>query len=209
MKKQAIERLQSLLTQLSQDAAQVDEQNKQRKSHYYLQDQPLFDDKLFPIVSSTYYAYVKYAETKLTHLKKLMENNHQEFSDALLEQLEEQILSLITAIKSNDSRYHDSQYRLNRRKRLSAQKKASTFTKAVKTIMLPSHQLHGKLAKAHGFERRLEDMLRAKQQQLNAATRQDTSSLQLEVLILHQRLGRCRKAISELERQIQQAEQTR
>lgn len=205
----ALNRLDTLLQQLAIDAKQVDAQNKQDKSHYYLQDKPVFDEKLFPIVSANFSAYVKYAQSRVVHLKKLLTTNHDEFSDALMVQLEEQILSLITALKSNDSRHHDSEYQLNRRKRLSAKKQSKVYQKAVKTIMMPSHQLHAKLAETHGFERRLQEMLSTKQMQLDNSKSQDTSALQMEVLTLHQRLGRCRKAISDIEKQIEISEKMR
>ncbi|TRX57238.1 primosomal replication protein PriC [Thalassomonas sp. M1454] len=205
----ALNRLESLLEQLAVDAKRVDAENKQQKSHYYLQDKPVFDEKLFPIVSANFIAYVKYAQERVQHLKKLLASNHNEFSDALMTQLEEQILSLITALKSNSSRHHDSEYQLNRRKRLSAQKQAKVYQKAVKSITMPSHQLHAKLAETHGFERRLEEMLRIKQEQLQSSKNQDTNVLQMEVLTLHQRLGRCRKAISDIEKQIEMSEKMR
>lgn len=212
MKKNALIRLGSLLTQLAADASDIDTANKQKKSHYYLQDRPLFDDKLFPIASSSYVAYVKYAQQRLTHLNKLLETDHNDFSDVMFSQLEEQTLSLITAIKSNDSRHHDGDYRLDRRNRLNAQKhkkQPNNYKNMAKAIMVPSHQLHAKLAEVIGFERRLEEMIRIKELELSNKRVKDTSALQLEVLTLHQRLGRCRKAKSEIEREIELSEKSR
>lgn len=207
MKKDVL-RLKSVVEQLAQDAGAVDEANKQRKSNYYLQDQALFDEKLFPIASTSYYAYVKYTQQRIEHLEALLDTKQREFCKALLEQLVEQITALIKAIKANDSRYHDSQYRLDRRNRLHKQK-TEKYKKAAKTVLMSSHQLHAKLAEYRGFERRLEEMIRTKDQQLKKSQKHDTNAMQLEVLTLHQRLGRCRRAINDIEKQIEFSEKSR
>lgn len=206
--KNDLSRLKSVVEQLAQDAGALDEANKQRKSNYYLQDQPLFDEKLFPIASASYYAYVKYTQQRIEHLEVLLQSKQKEFCDALLQQLEEQITALIKAIKANDSRYHDSQYRLDRRNRLNKQK-TSKYKKAAKKVLMSSHQLHEKLSEYRGFERRLEEMIRVKDQQLKISKKHDTNAMQLEVLTLHQRLGRCRKAINDIEKQIEFSEKSR
>ncbi|WOH37631.1 primosomal replication protein PriC [Thalassotalea fonticola] len=208
-------RLKSILDQLEIDANSVDQANKQRKSHYYLQDEAMFDEKLFPIVSSTYYAYVKYTQKRLEHLQKLLSTKHMEFCGALMAELEEQISSLITAIKSNDNRHNDSEYRLDRRNRLKKQKKPVTgkqtakFKQQAKAVLVPSHQLYAKLAEFLGFERRLQDMLQVKELALAKTTKYNTATIQQEILTLQQRLGRCRKAISDVEKQIENSERTR
>ena len=143
---------------------------------------------------------------------KLFSSGAEDLSDVMFTQLEEQILSLITAIKSNETRHHDSDYRLDRRKRLNAQKhkkKPTDYKQLAKAMMVPSHQLHAKLAEVIGFERRLEEMIRIKELELSNKRVKDTSVLQLEVLTLHQRLGRCRKAKSEIEREIELSEKSR
>ena len=64
-----------------------------------------------------------------------------------------------------------------------------------------SHQaLYQKLSETHEFERRLQQMIH------EAAQQQQQPELQLA---LHARLGRCRKAISQLEAEIQWLEQKR
>lgn len=205
----AIVRLESLLDQLAIDAHKTDEGNKLRKSHYYLHDKPLFDNKLFPIESANFFAYVKYTQKRLQHLKLLIDKKQFDFTDALFAELESQILSLITAIKSNESRYHDSDYRLDRRHRLSAKKNNKKYQAVAKHLLMPSHQLHEKMAETRGFERRLMQMIDDKQALLNSSKLKDTSNLQMEVLTLHQRLGRCRKAISDIEKQIEFSEKKR
>ncbi|WNC71154.1 primosomal replication protein PriC [Thalassotalea psychrophila] len=208
----SLTRLKSILDQLETDANAADQANKQRKSHYYLQDEAMFDEKLFPITSSSYYAYVKYTQKRLDHLQQLLNTKHRDFCDALMAELEEQISSLITAIKSNDSRHHDSEYRLDRRNRLNKQKTqakakhTAKFKNQAKAVLMSSHQLYAKLAEFQGFERRLQEMIRIKEHELAKTKKHDTATMQQEILTLHQRLGRCRKAISDVEKQIEDSE---
>lgn len=208
-------RLKSILDQLEIDANAVDQANKQRKSHYYLQDQAMFDQKLFPIVSSSYYAYVQYTQKRLVHLQKLLSTKRMAFCAALMTELEEQISALITAIKSNNNRYHDSEYRLERRNRLKKQKIQATtkqtanHQKQAEAVLVSLQQLYTKLAEFKGFEYRLQDMLQLKQLELAKTKQHDTTSMQQEILTLQQRLERCRKAISDVEKQIKDSEKTR
>ncbi|QDP00633.1 primosomal replication protein PriC [Thalassotalea sp. PS06] len=196
-----IKRLQQLVEQLIIDAKAADQKNKQRKSHYYLQRQALFDDRLFTKSFDTYSGYIPGIQQKLIHLDKLLAKGQQSLSYTLLEQLQQQISALITAIKANDSRHQDSDYRLNRRHRIS-QKRMKNFTERV---MQPTRALYEKLSEYQGFEKRLEQMLFDEQAKLNKAATQD-SELQQKVLTLHQRLGRCRQAIAKIETQIEQQE---
>jgi primosomal replication protein N'' len=62
------------------------------------------------------------------------------------------------------------------------------------------HAMYSKLSEFHQFERRLQDMVRQAQQDNTPSDHQ---------LALHARLGRCRKAISQLEAEIQWLEQRR
>lgn len=196
----SLTRLTSILDQLKIDANTADQENKQRKSHFYLQNKAMFDEKLFPIKSSSYYAHVKYTQKRLAHLQKLLSTKPTEFCVALMAELEQQISSLIIAIKSNDSRHNDSDYRLERSNRLKKQKTQ------VKAVLIPLDQLYAKLAEFQGFERRLQDMIQIKELELAKAKQDDMPTMQQEILTLHQRIGRCRKAISDVEKQIEDSE---
>ncbi|WP_068547860.1 primosomal replication protein PriC [Thalassotalea crassostreae] len=214
--KQSLLRLQQLLMQLADDAKQADLANKNNKAHYYLHDQPLFDEKLFPIASSSYNVYVSYTQKRLAHLQKLLNSNKAEVANMMFQGLEEQVMALINAIKSNDNRHHDGDYRLDRRNRLNKLKDkhkqpSAAHRKAATKIILPSQQLYQKLSEYHGFERRLLDMVQEKQDNLNRckADSQNSKDIQQQLLALHQRLGRCRKAISEVEKQIEDSETSR
>ncbi|TLU64856.1 hypothetical protein FE810_10390 [Thalassotalea litorea] len=193
-----IKRLHQLLEHLVEDAKLADDRNKGRKSHYYLKRQALFDDRLFNRSYDNYSDYLPGIKTKLDHLQTLLDNNQQELGFNLLEQLQHQISSLITAIKANESRHQDTDYRMQRRQRLSTKH----VKKVTQTLMQPTQELYQKLAEYQGFEKRLQQMLFDEQDKLNRATKQDTA-LQDKVLALHQRLGRCRQAIARLETDIE------
>ena len=70
-----------------------------------------------------------------------------------------------------------------------------------KKIMTSSHELYKKLSEYHEFERRLVAMLNEKNLQINKTN--NTQQHTQDILTLHQRLGRCRQAISKVEREIE------
>ncbi|MBU2883477.1 primosomal replication protein [Psychrosphaera sp. B3R10] len=71
-----------------------------------------------------------------------------------------------------------------------------------------SRSLYEELSKLQEFERRLVDMVAEKQQTLNKYSGQaQRQTLQDDVLVTHQRLGRCRQAISKIEEQIQKLDE--
>jgi primosomal replication protein N'' len=72
--------------------------------------------------------------------------------------------------------------------------------------MQSSHELYQELSQNHEFERRLQEMIDIRKQQLSSANSTQASKLNQEILVLHARLGRCRKAISATEDKIQQVE---
>ena len=72
--------------------------------------------------------------------------------------------------------------------------------------MLNSHQLYQKLTEHHEFERRLMDMVAEREAMRAKCKKHESEKLSIEVLTLHQRLGRCRRAISTIERDIEQVE---
>ena len=72
--------------------------------------------------------------------------------------------------------------------------------------MQSSHELYKELSDHHEFERRLNEMVSIRRLQLDKANSEQASKINLEILALHGRLGRCRKAISAIEDKIQRAE---
>ncbi|MEC8224683.1 MAG: primosomal replication protein PriC, partial [Pseudomonadota bacterium] len=84
--------------------------------------------------------------------------------------------------------------------------KPQVYKQAVKKIMQSSHELYDELKQNHEFERRLVLMIEERKLKLEAANTQQAAEINKEILALHARLGRCRKAISATEDKIQQVE---
>ena len=80
------------------------------------------------------------------------------------------------------------------------------YKNMAKKVMLSSHQLYSKLSEYQEFERRLTDMLN--QKNIEIQTKNNPKYAE-EALVLHQRLGRCRQAISKVEREIELSEKVR
>ncbi|MDN3653183.1 primosomal replication protein [Thalassotalea ponticola] len=204
---QAWQKLSSIISELEQQATAVDQANEKRKQHYYLQESPLFSETTFPISSNRLRPYVVYVQKQLKHVQHLLSNNQQQLADALLIQIEQQVSAIIVAIKSDQNRHRDSDYRLQRNKRRNQQQQAEDSNKQLaKRVMLSAHQLHTKLVEYRGFESRLELMIKDHEKKLARAQGNDKTTEQQKIFALHQRLGRCRRAINDVERQIEESD---
>ena len=119
----------------------------------------------------------------------------------------------MNAIQANETMHQAAQASFNARKNIriksakaTHQKQTYIYNKMAKSVLLSSHQLYQQLTEHHEFERRLNDMLIEKEQQRLKCKPHESEKLSLDVLTLHQRLGRCRKAISTIERDIELTE---
>ena len=119
----------------------------------------------------------------------------------------------MNALQANQTMHKAAQLSFDAKKqvRAKAAKRNQAITKdkykkLAKTVLLNSHQLYQKLNEHHEFERRLLEMIRSRSQQLNQCKQGQSAKISQEVLALHQRLGRCRQAITAIERDIELAE---
>ncbi len=196
----AFKRFKVLLAQLTEQANQTDKKNAHLKAHRLLADNALFSDDMFVTYSDKFYPYVKEVERKVDELNRLIALGKNEFAFNQLPLLEKQISSLVTALNANNSMHVGAQQRLNAIK-------SKRYKKAAKNVMQSSHDLHQKLAEHHEFERRLAAMIYDREQQRTNNSQSVTQqNLSQEILALHQRLGRCRQAISKIEQQIEFSE---
>jgi primosomal replication protein N'' len=206
----SIERLTEVLMRLAIEAKQIDIQNAQNKSHRLIENNNLFSPTLFFSQSDRYLPYVEEIERRFTEFKRLITTNKIELSKALLEHLEQQISAISNALQANSTIHQAAKLSFDANKKVKIKKaKAKQINKyrdLAKNLVLSSHQLYQKLTEHHEFERRLMDMLIEKERQRLACKKQENERLSAEVLTLHQRLGRCRKAISTIERDIEHAE---
>ena len=143
-----------------------------------------FDSALFSCRSTELSDYVGEAQRNLQHLRddRLSEAAKQR----LVQRLSEQTSALTQAFRNVDTR---------RMPGAKAKVKA-----VVQQISSSSQQLYQQLSEVQQFERRLLDMI-------SLANRDNSAEAVQRALALHARLGRCRKALFDIEQQIQQLEQ--
>lgn len=195
---------------LAIEAKQIDAKNTQNKSHRLIENNNLFSPSLFSSQSDRYLPYVEEIERKLAEFTRLVASNKITLSKALLEHLEQQISAISIALQANSTIHQAAKLSFDANKKIiiknAKAKQVSKYRDLAKTLTLNSHQLYQKLTEHHEFERRLMDMLMEKERQRLECKKHESEKLSFEVLTLHQRLGRCRKAISTIERDIELAE---
>jgi len=206
----SIERLTEILIRLAIEAKQIDTINNKNKSHRLIENNNLFSATLFVSQSDRYLPYVEEIERRLTEFTRLVAANKIELSKVLLQRLEQQISAISNALQANSTMHQAAKLSFDANKKVRIKKaKAKQINKyqdLARKLVLSSHQLYQKLTEHHVFEKRLMDMLMEKERQRLQCKKHENEKLSVEVLTLHQRLGRCRKAISTIERDIELAE---
>lgn len=196
--KRLLARLGSVIEQLEIDAKRVDSmlnnQSQLTEEHHRF-----FSLKLFTTKGKQYAPYVSEIKLLFSKLPSLLNNTSKMPAELAIEKIEHQINALSTALSSfKQQKKHEDFF--------AKQEKKQRYKKYTQTLLQPTHSLYQQLAETHEFERRLLVMLEEKQVALNNASESTRQAKQQEVLVVHQRLGRCRQAISKIERQIEMAE---
>ncbi|QOL27152.1 primosomal replication protein [Thalassotalea sp. LPB0316] len=189
-----VDRLKPIIEDLKIKAQRLDNINADTPAHRYVSDRRLFSADLFSSYSDKYLPYVLETQAKLNTVNAMLQHNSHQLANDILHTVEQQINALTNALKANSEIHHEAQIKVDARKQHFAKK-------AAKKMMQSSHELYQTLAQYHEFERRLQEMIN--ERMLNQGQSQQLNE---EVLALHQRLGRCRKAISQVERQIELVE---
>lgn len=206
----SIERLSVLLKALEIKAKQIDKDNTQLKAHRLIENNNLFSPALFVSQSDKFCPYIKEITRKTKEFSRLVSANKIDLSKALLIQLEHQISALSNALHSNDIMHKAAKlsFDTNNKVRIkkSKLKQANKYSDLASKIILNSQQLYQKLSEHHEFERRLMDMVNERENTRMKSNSNESEKISAEVLALHQRLGRCRRAISDIEREIAQKE---
>ncbi|NQZ87741.1 MAG: primosomal replication protein [Colwellia sp.] len=197
-----LDRITAVLDDLTEQAKIIDAENQQTKSHYLLKDKDIFSEALFATNSDRIQPYVDEIRGKTIELSRLLRNGKNELSQNRLQCIEQQISAILNAIRSNKGIHQEAQYRLTAIN-------ARRYKKAAKQLFKSSQALYQQLSEHHEFERRLLAMLNERDLLRKSATPSKAKKLSDEVLALHQRLGRCRQAISKIERQIEVADKPR
>jgi len=200
--KLALDRITAVLDSLTEQAKIIDIENAQTKSHYLLKDKDVFSEALFATNSDKIQPYVDEVRGKTMELSRLLHHGKKELSQNRLQGIEQQISAIVNAIRSNKGIHQEAQYRLTAIN-------ARRYKKAAKQLFKSSQALYQQLSEHHEFERRLLAMLDERELLRKSATPAKAKKISDEVLALHQRLGRCRQAISKIERQIEVSEKPR
>ena len=196
--KRLLARLGSIIDQLEVDAKQVDNL-VQSQSQLTEEHHRFFSLQLFSTKGKLYSPYVVEIKSLFIKLPNLLSHDSKMPAEAAIEKIEQQIAALSTALASFKLQKKNEQF-------FTKQEKKQRYKKYTQTLLQPTHDLYQQLAETHEFERRLLLMLEEKQQALNTSSEAKRQAKQQEVLVVHQRLGRCRQAISKIERQIEMAE---
>lgn len=206
----SIERLSELLKALDAKAKQTDLNNTQLKTHRLIENNNLFSSTLFSSQSDQFSPYITEIKRKITEFSRLVATNKVSLSKVLLLQIEQQVAAISNALKSNSVMHQAAKLSFDANNKVRIKnakiKQISKYSEITKNIMLNSHQLYQKLAEHHEFERRLMDMVSERESTRMQSKYHEAEKLSAEVLALHQRLGRCRRAISTIERDILAAE---
>lgn len=204
------ERLFVLLEALDVKAKKLDISNTQLKTHRLIENNNLFSSSLFMSQSDQFRPYIKEVKRRVSEFSRLVSTDKVELSKVLLIQIEQQITAISNAIQSNSVMHEAAKlsFDANNKVRIKKAKikQANKYSEQAKSMMQTSHQLYQKLSEHHEFERRLMDMLAERESARTKCKKHEDEKLSTEVLALHQRLGRCRRAISTIERDIEQAE---
>jgi primosomal replication protein N'' len=195
----SITRLSTIVQQLSEKAKNIDKQNKANKAHKMVENNNLFSEGLFVTDSDMFIDFIQEIDYKITSLARLIKAGKTELSAMALEKIERQIQALYTALNANKAIHDDAQFRLAGKIRSI---KARQYKQMAQNIIQSSQELYTKLSEHHEFERRLLEMLQLQENKLAHCKEDKRHEYSQQVLTLHQRLGRCRKAISTIERDI-------
>ncbi|ALO41566.1 primosomal replication protein [Pseudoalteromonas phenolica] len=192
---QAIVKLQQQIEQLAQHAHQFDKAKWFDKNRYIQAQPSLFAHSVFATKSLKLCDYVDEIKEAFARLPSPEKRHAYAFA---LEKLSTQIEAVIKVLKSTPVWAKENTF--------AKPKKTKVYRQAVKKIMQSSHELYQELSQNHEFERRLQEMIDLRKQQLSSASTSEASKINQEILALHARLGRCRKAITATEDKIQQVE---
>ncbi len=203
-----IDRLSAVLNQLAIKAKQIDKKNATEKVHRLIENNNLFSAELFISQSDRFSPYIKEVQRELPKFSRLVKAGKIELSTLLLQQIEQQVAAISNALHANAALHQAAKlsFDAHRKVKIKKTKAQNKYQDITKKIILTSQQLYQKLNEHHEFERRLMDMVAERESQRVKCKASHSAKLSAEVLALHQRLGRCRRAISTIERDIELAE---
>ena len=199
----SIARLRNILKELNDKAVIADQNNALHKAHKMIENNPIFSRQLFSTDSEQFQDYINEINRNVSSLSRLIHAKQKELSSASLEKVEHQIQAIVTALSANQTMLEDAQIHLDMK---ISSIKARQLKQSVQNVIQSSQALYQKLSEHHEFERRLIEMLNEQERLLANCQSNQRQKFSQQVLVIHQRLGRCRKAISIIERDIEFSE---
>ncbi len=190
----ALTKLTQQVQRLKHDASAFDQTKHFEKNRFLQNKQGLFSEQLFNTRSLLLSDYVNEISQSLASLPP---EQHRHTYNYALEKLSEQVVAVIKVLHSTS---------VWRKENKQANRPQKRYQKVVKHIVKRSHELYQELTETQDFERRLLDMISTRKLELEKANNIQSAQLNREILALHGRLGRCRKALTAIEEQIQLAE---
>lgn len=197
MQSAAFDKLCQQVATLKQQAIQFDNAKLLTKNRYMQAQPSLFDRQVFSTKSMSLVDYVTEIEDEVSNLPP---PDHRHAYNYALERIGNQVQAVFNVIKSTPIWAKENKNTFKPRN------KPKVYQQAVKKIMQPVHELYDELKQNHEFERRLVLMIEERKLQMQNAGPAKAKELNLEILTIHGRLGRCRKAISATEEKIQAVE---
>lgn len=186
-----IDKLKHQLEKLKQDCIRFDKQKSLSANRYMNKQDSVFDSHLFASKSLRLVDYFNEIEELVANLPTPSQRHAYNYS---VNKVAEQIDAIIKVLKSSDVWAKDNNYKPRINKPI--------FKQVVTQIIQSSQELYQELSQNHEFERRLVEMINDRKAQLEKANTENANRLNQEILALHARLGRCRRAISATEEKI-------
>lgn len=190
-------RIANLLQGLMQQAKAIDHKNLRHKESILWRVE-FFDDNLFDTNGRRLAEYVSETQAVLQRLTEQPSTaRHQRAY--LAQKLDDQLQALLKIVAHFDLVENQIKEATKPKKQ---REQNSKYQQMAKRVMQSSHELHQNLAQNHEFERRLTDMVFSRVQSLPNASAEQQAQLNAEIAALQGRLSRCRKAIKQVEEQI-------
>lgn len=197
-----INKLESSIQTLSQRCELTDKNNQNNPDHALIKDNFFFNKQLFNTDSDLYLDYAIEIQTSIKRLERFLKANQSQYIITAIERIESQIQALTAVQEANGVLHNEAKIRIETAKTV----KAKRYRAAAQNIIKPTQELYKSLSEHHEFERRLLEMLKEKENALKNAPHNTSIDFSKAILTLHQRLGRCRQAISKIEKNIETAE---
>jgi primosomal replication protein N'' len=197
-----IEKFNTIIKQLKEQLNDLHSQNTLRS---FSSLDHRFNSGLFQTHSENLPVYLNETETLLVKLQQTIESQQHTQAEYLIQKIENQLSALIKLVQSAELFQKAPRAKSLRTINYPTIVKTQSENQT-KQPSLTCQQLYQKLAEHHEFERRLLEMIAQREYARQQSSGQANQQIMKEVLALNKRLGRCRQAISSIEKEIERVE---